>query len=358
MAVDSNGLSDTELVVDSSGLSDVCSKWSSDIASADLGSIDVSGSFSALTQNGIGVGYIESLQNALKSSDRLALSISKLISSAAEDQTNADKSGTNKSNTSGSVRTTGGGTSGSRGTRGSNSGTTVTTASTQANNSTADTNINTGADNKKVELEQKDQITLVTNLQSIIDGSIYDYLFDTNYASKIKETLLSSPKLSDDLKQKISQMDQNELQVQLKNIYVSGESVSDFSKIIVTIFDSDLKNSSYNSKISDSAKNIADVYTFIAKQSNYQEQLKEVYFGTSQISKVDDNVVLFTRSFVDTLATASNVSYENILNDSKYQESLLIEIEDLSNTFAVIDAAKTEGSSTYDKLYSNLIIKE
>ena len=354
MANDANGLSDTELVVDSSGLSDVCSKWNSDILAADLGSLDISGAFSALTQNGIGTNYISSLENALKSSDRLAISITKLISSVAEEQTTADKSGTTRSTSAGSVKTTGSG----GGYRGSNSGAAVTTSNTEANNSSANTNINTETENKVVKLEQGDQITLVTALQSIIDGSIYEYLFDTNYSSKIKEALLSAPNLSDDLKQKISQMDQNELQVELKNIYISGESVSDFSKIIVTIFDNDLKNNFKNATVSDSAKNIADVYDFISKQSNYQEQLKEVYFGSSQIKEVDDNVIIFTRNFVDTLATASNVSYENILNDSKYKDSLLIEIKDLANTFSVIDAAKQEGNATYNTLYSNLIIKE
>ena len=66
----SNELSDTTLKVNSNELSQVCSSWNSLVLSMDLGSLDLNGEFSALTENGVGVNYISSLKNALERSER------------------------------------------------------------------------------------------------------------------------------------------------------------------------------------------------------------------------------------------------------------------------------------------------
>lgn len=354
----SEQLSDKDLSYDVSNLSEACSNWNKAVMSADLGSIDVSGSFSALTQNGIGVGYIASLQTALQQSDKLALNISSLISATAQEQADVDNSSADESdnlsyNTYAGTSSGGGGGGGIVPSSGS-----VDTGSYASDNTDKDTEIKEDADTKTAELTNDDYVSIVKEFQNIFNGELYDYLFSTDSATKIKEKLLSSPNLSTDLKQKISEMDENEIQTNLKSIYVSGAMVSDFSKIIVTIFDNDLKNNFNSATIFDSSKSIADVYSFLSKQTDFQEQLKEIYFGSTSIEKVDNNVIYLTRNFVDTVATASNVSYEDILSNSKYQDALLSEIKDLANTFSVIEGAKALGNETKSTLYSNIIIKE
>lgn len=348
----SSQLSDKDLSVDVSSLTEACNSWNSAVMAADLGSIDVSGSFSALTSNGIGAGYIASLQTALQQSDKLAMNISSLISASAQEQEDADESGAEESEDSSysSYSVTPGGGS-------SNNGN-VNTGSYESNNSNEDLNINEKAETETAQLTNDDYVSIVKEFQNIFNGELYEYLFNTDSASVIKEKLLSSPNISDDLKQKISNMDQNEIQTNLKSIYTSGAMVSDFSKIIVTIFDNDLRNNFKNATIFDSSKSIADVYSFLSKQTNFQDQLKEIYFGSSTLQKVDDNVIYFTRNFVDTVATASNATYEEILSDSKYKDTLLSEIKDLSNTFSVIEGTKTLGDEAKKTLYSNIIIKE
>lgn len=365
--IDSSQLSDVELSVNASGLIDACSKWNSDVLNADLGSIDISGSFSSLTQNGVGVGYVESLKNALQKSDKLALNISKLVSTTADDQYSADTKAASYSGSNSYASYSGGRKSGGYSAEDSSSAVVassgassgaVDTGSYEADNTNSNLEIKQDADTKVAELSNEENVEMVNEFKSIIDGNVFDYLFNTNYSSKIKEQLLSSPKLSDDLKPKIATMDENEIQVLLKDMCISGEAISDFSKIIITIYDNDLRNNFKGATVFDSAKSISDVYSFLAKQSNYQNLLKELYFGTSLIDNVDDNVIVFTRNFVDTLATASNVSYEDILNDEKYKESLLFEVKDLATSFGVMDAANKAGADIASKLYSNIVIKE
>ena len=356
---DSSNLSDVDLSLNTSSLGDASNDWNKSVVDTNIGSIDVAGSFSALTQNGIGVGYISSLENALKKSDKLAINISKLIITTAADQEAADNSGAKES--SETTYATYAGTRSSGGGGGTYSGTTsgpVSTGSYDEDNKDKDVDIKKEDETETVELTEGDQVNIIKEFQSIFNGELYDYLFETSNATKIKEKLLSSPNISEDLKKKISQMDENEIQVNLKSIYVSGAMVSDFSKVIITIFDNDMKNNLTNETALNSSGSLKSVYSFLAKQSNFQEGLSEIYHGSSKIEKVDDSVIAFTRNFIDTVATASNTTYDDILTNSKYKETLLSEIQDLSNTFSVIEGAKTLGGDTASKLYSSIIIKE
>ena len=369
-----SGLSDKDISMDTGVLSKISSEWSTAVSSANLGSVDVSGQFSSLTQNGVAVGYLTSLKNALEKIEKTALKIANLVATTASDQEAADESGKNKSNQSTPRTTSGGNRGGNYG--GSNN--------SSANNSDKNTDIKSDQntdikseddpstidkkddkdleikddETKKVELDETEVIAMATSLQSIIEGKEYDYLFDTSFASQIKEQLLKSPNLTDDLKAKIAEMDENEVQVFLKEMYLSGEGVSDFSKIIITIFDNDLRQSNSGSTVEGSAKSISAVYNYLKGQSNLQEQLKDLYYGTTDIDGADDDVIRFTRSFIDTVATATNTTYEEVLKDSKYQETLSAEVQDISKTFTTIDVASKAGAATASVLCSNLIIKE
>lgn len=425
-----NELSDVELVIDSSGLSDICAKWNQAILKNDLSSINVINDYSDLTQNEVGVNYIPSLDNALKRTDKLTLSINKLITTALEEQRNADSSGKKRSDdtiVASGINSNGAGSTN----RGSDSANVVTTTGTEANNKNLDIAVNADAnidsvktnDNSEVEgkeniqintnqdidsqeidststidgkedfkiinnqniniqefdststidgkkdfkiiknneiedfkLEEKETIELVSSLQSIFEEDASNFIFDDSYADEIKKVLLTLPNISKDLKDKILEMDEKELQVLLRDMCVSGKSVSDFSKIIVTIFETDLKNN-YNKKLSECADSIADVYRTLAKQDNFQEELKNIYNGNIG-NEIASEVIVFTRDFVDTLAVSSNVSSDDILRNPKYGDTLLVEIKDLSNTLSIINEAENLGKKTAAALYSNIIVKE
>ena len=44
-------------------------------------------------------------------------------------------------------------------------------------------------------------------------------------------------------------MDENELKVALSDVFASGKTISDFSRVIISIFDEDLKNDFKNATI-------------------------------------------------------------------------------------------------------------
>ena len=353
----SNVDSDTTLVVDSTALADVCTEWKAKISSVDLSSIDINGTFSALIDCGIGSNYFSSLKTALERSDKLANNIVKLIALSASEQTEEDnKSAALASNNTygqASYERTGSGESAVSRVSSSNVGNYQVTT----DNNEKDANIENDNETQKIELDTSEENELAASLLSINDGKLLDNINEEDGISKIKKEILASPNISDNLKEKILNMDENELKTIIFNILESGELISDFSKSLVTVFDNDLKNNYENSTIYDSAESISQIYDFVSKERDFQDQIKELYLGTSNIEKVDDNVITLTRSFVDLLASANAVSYEDILYDTKYQSNLLEGIEDIKKTFYLLSIVNNcNDDDKTSKLSSNIII--
>ena len=348
-----NADSDTKLKLNSSVLTTACSSWNSTISSVGLSSIDVNSTFSALMDCGVGTSFFPSLSASLKSLDTLTTSISSLISTTVSQQEETD----NKAAEEASNNTYGNSTYDRTSSGGAAAVETVNKTDTgdyDVDNKKNDVSIKEDNKTDSVELDTIEQNELAAALSSIYDEDTPTNWATAEDASVVKEQLLESPNISDDVKEKIAEMDENEVQTTLTNILSSGDTVSDFSKTVISVFDNDLKNNFKNATIYDSADSIAKVFNYISKEKNAQQALKELYFGTSIIDKVDDNVVTFARSFVDLMATANNVSYEDILNDSKYQEDLIEEMEDISKSFFALSTAKDSGVSS--ELYSNVII--
>lgn len=357
MANNSSQLSDSDYSINANQLSEDTANWNNVVNSTNIGSNNVTSVFAPLIQNGVGSGYFSSLDSALKKSDRLALNISNLIATTASEQTSAD---TSAAKTSSNIRTTASSArSGGSSNGGGSTNYSTSTASYDVSNTGSDLEVKTDAEDskKEVELTDEEEIKMLEELQSILDNELFAMLFETDDASKLKEKLLNSPNISADLKEKISSMDQNEIQTKIKDMCIKGKTVSNFSKIIITIYDNDLKKNFENATIFDSSDSIAEVYKFLAKAENPQESLSALYEGESIIDKVDDNVVNFTRNFVDTLATAANVDYKDILSKEEYKSTLAEEIKDLSNTYSLIDSLKSKDEKYANSLYQNIIIK-
>lgn len=362
MANNNSQLSDSDYSINANQLSEDTANWNNAVNSTNIGSINVTSVFAPLIQNGVGSGYFSSLDSALKKSDRLALNISNLIATTASEQTSADTSAAQASSnirTAASAARSSGGSSGGGSSSGGSTNYSTSTASYDVSNTGSDLEVKTDAEDskKEVQLTDEEEIKMLEELQSILDNELFAMLFETDDASKLKEKLLNSPNISADLKEKISSMDQNEIQTKIKDMCIEGKTVSNFSKIIITIYDNDLKKNFENATIFDSSDSIAEVYKFLAKAENPQESLSALYSGESIIDKVDDNVVNFTRNFVDTLATAANVDYKDILTNEEYKATLAEEIKDLSNTYSLIDSLKSKDEKYANSLYQNIIIK-
>ena len=355
MAINSNNqLSDVDLEVGTGQLSELSSKWNSDVLNTGLSSLNINGAFSALMGQGVGTQYIESLENAIKKAEQNALNISKIIAATAQEQDAADQKAATISKQNSYSSFTGGTSRVSTGT----SSITNTGSYTEKENVTAEMP-EKEEDTEKKELTNEEVIKIVEEFQSINNGSLYDILFNKDFASKLKEQLLASPNLSEDTKKILMEMDPKTIQVNLQNILLSGETITGFSKIVVTIFDNKLGKRSQKVTLFDISKNISDVYSKLAEDVNYQETLYKIYTGDVSRDEIDDETILFTRDFVDSLAASSDATYQEVLTQSKHKESLEVGIKDIANTFAILRGAKESGDTAVSsKLYSSIIVKE
>ena len=351
--------SDGKIKINSEAIASACSEFDSKVKSVNLSGFDL-GPFSALSECGIGTGYLSSLKNALERVDKLSSNLAKLIESTAyaqEDRDNAGAkaAGNNSYGNASYDRGGGGGSSSGDDAVGAVSG--IDPGSTTIGKPKEKVEINKGKNEKQIELETSEEVELVEALQSIKPETLANW-DDRDSISKIKKELLKSPNLSDDLKEKIANMDENELKVALSDVFASGKTISDFSRVIISIFDEDLKNDFKNATIYDSADKIKNVLDYVSKQKDFQNEIKEIYLGASENKDVDEHAIILVRSYVDLLATTNNVSYEDILNDSKYQSTLLEDIEDLKDTFYVLSITKDGNNNTKSELSSSILLKK
>ena len=345
-------LSTQDLIENTSALTNLSSDWNKSVMDAGLSSLDISGAFSSLTGQGVAVQYVESLQNAINKIEKNAFDISSIISQTATEQDEIDRKAAAESNNKPyNSYIHGGGGSGYSG-NSSSSG-----SNDYGDKENPDTTINPGGDPQKVELTEDEKIKLVEEFQALFDGNLYDVLFNKNFASKVKEKLLASPNLSKEIKEVLLKMDKNEVQVMLQKMYLSGDQISGFSKMVVTVFDKNLKERDEKTDIYDAAENISKTYSDMADKDDFQDTIKDLYNGIAPIGEVDDNTIYFTRDFVDTLAETARVTPEEILTSAGFKDDLSTSIKDIANTFAVLRGAKDCDSKISSSLYSNIIIK-
>lgn len=366
-------LSEETLVVKSDGINDVCSNWSSSISSLNLGSINVAGTFAPLTENGIATGLIPSLAEAIKKLESSSQEISGTITSLVEEQQDIDTRGESDASNRTAFNTTGGG-----GTRGSNSTVETSYDETENNELVEDfknenenvemddeeaisaaaslEKLRTEFDNEITKLDDDSQIGFINDLINISGHSLSELLYDEKYSQYLKEKVLNSVYLTDDLKSIIAQMDENEVQVCIKNMLTNGDAITDFSKIVLTVFESSLNSNTSDYLSSQKADELFSSLSNIS-EDKVQEGLSNLYMGNVDDS-VSNEVIYFTRNYIDVLATAENTTSEDILSNSKYKEILDVCTKDLKKTFSYLKASNGLGQEVSKDLCSKLMIEE
>lgn len=366
-------LSEETLVVKSDGINDVCSNWSSSISSLNLGSINVAGTFAPLTENGIATGLIPSLAEAIKKLESSSQEISGTITSLVEEQQDIDTRGESDASNRTAFNTTGGG-----GTRGSNSTVETSYDETENNELVEDfknenenvemddeeaigaaaslEKLRTEFDDEIMKLDDDSQIGFINDLINISGRSLSELLYDEKYSQYLKEKVLNSVYLTDDLKNIIAQMDENEVQVCIKNMLTNGDAITDFSKIVLTVFESSLNSNTSDYLSSQKADELFSSLSNIS-EDRVQEGLSNLYMGNVDDS-VSNEVIYFTRNYIDVLATAENTTSEDILSNSKYKETLDVCTKDLKKTFSYLKASNGLGQEVSKDLCSKLMIEE
>ena len=353
-----NGAKDSTLEIYPDG---VCEQWKSDILSVDIGSVDVTGSFSALTSAGIAVAYVPSLKTALESIETSLLSASNMIKSAVDEQEEVDNLYDDK--TRGRNSYGGGGGGGSSGGGGTNESAVGSTEPTQTDeNKEKDLTINKDFIDKINELDSSSYIKFLQALSSISPDKLTEMLLQEELAADLKETLLASPYLDADLKKIIMEMDQNELQVSLRALIVEDTHLTDGTKEIIYAYTEMLKSETYSTD-----KNLSTGAVFLTQvddifdtidgaldDSDSMEKLTSVYDGDVD-EKTKGCAVNFVRSAMDTIAEKNNITASTLLEDSSYKNLVENQVNELSKSLAFFKFTNTLGSENSLAIYENMM---
>ena len=338
MANNTDGLSDKTIKQNSAEIRDACSNWSEGVSSAALGSIDVTGIFSPLVENGIAVSYIPSLKSALESVDGVATSLISIIGANVDEQEDIDRKTKDKvsGGSSGNYKNYGSGSGGGGGAVAS--GGAPSSGDYDVKDVDNDLDVKKEFNDYISKLDSYKELDFISGFNSILGTDAYKLLYSEEYSALLKKKILSSPNVDADLKKIISKMDQNEVQTLLRDLLVKNADVSDFSQMIVSKFDSEFKEEFKDSTTSASFENIAKTYTDLTKKANIQGDLTKLYLG--DVDKADDYSIAFTRTLVDTLSEQSGVSYEELLSDTRYNDVLKDAVVDIAKTFTTLNISK------------------
>lgn len=384
-------LSDENIVIKSDSLSGISSEWASGVSNLNIGSIDVMGTFSPLMDNGIGTGLFPSIDSSIKSLLSSVSSVASSVSNYVDNQQNVDRSGTNAAKNRTSFNS-GGGTS-------SNYSNTTTFNETGKNglndnfndaqeiHDTDEESIidkenleeeKTDAENEEIDsadvnvdldpelipiykeirdcvlgMDEYTQIEFINELCNISsEEELKELLYDEEYAKVLKDKLLNNI-TSKELISIIEDLDPSQIQKAMKELLVNGETISDFSKAVFTVFE----NSNEDANVSDSSSDLFKAYSSIVDDDNLQEQLSYLYDGNLD-SKNSETVTSFTRNLVDTISAATNVSSSDLLSKSEYSSLISDCAKDVTKSFSYLNASFKMGSDAMNSLHSNVTIKE
>ena len=341
-SIDKNQLSDVDLELNTSQLSDLSSRWNNEIMSLGLSSLNIKGTFSALIGQKIGSNYITSLENAIKKVEDNAINIARIIGDTANEQSELDERNAKQSEQNNYNYYANNGYNGNNNNTGDYTG-----------KENGDLKLNEDKNTDAISLTDESKISLVTEFKSIYDGDMYDALFNEEFAETLKKQLLESPNINEDTKKILMEIDPKVIQVYLRNILSSGESISGVSKLVATVFSQTLDKLGKKETLFDASKNISIIFAKLSKDDNFMDTLNKIYNDEFKSDEIEDNTIYFTRDFVDTLSASTGVSHDELLTNAKYKESLKECVNEVSNTFAII-----RGSNNSSELYSNIIVYE
>ena len=368
-------LSDVTLEVHPDNLSDVCKEWEAKILSIDLSSIKVTTTFAPLTGAGVAASYIPSLETALSKAENTLLSISKTIKSAAdqhsgvEQPTGSGSGGYNGGSNyyGGNGNNNGDGTSSETPTGGSDYQFEIptvitTTPTTTVEPPTKDVTINTEFVSKVSELDTESYVKFMTVLGTIANGNLLGYISDVNLAPNLKKAILESPYLDSDLKEILSKMDENEVQVTLQSILTDKDAISDTSKCIIYKYTQSLSKDT-NIDILKVSKEIQffnqvdDLFNTLSSvivKENLQQNLLSIYDGDVD-SQISAESIEFVRTSIDYLAELNNVSYEELLINKDYSDLIKNEFEELTKALSYFRTVNTMGTEASQLIYANVM---
>lgn len=356
--------------------------WKSAYQGSGISDIDVESAFSALVNAGVATAYVPSLKKALSKAENSVLQTIKTLETLSNEQEGTDNNWNNNASnyTGGNRRTPSGGTT----TSGTPTGTTDPSETTKKTDK--EVSVNTDFIDKVKDLSVEDYSTLMTALGSVKNDELLSYLVDPDQATKLKEYLLKEVNLPKDLKQAVSEMDENELQLTLMSLLTDEATIPDLSKDVVYRYTEELSKRGDLSVSEMSTYFYYNVDTFsdvidAALAGDTQQILVDIYQGNEvtddtlgklinkDLSSTDPSVAAiaksqseavidFVRSSVDKICEKNNTNYETLLTDSSKKGILEEGLNDISKGLSYFKAVSSLGSEASEILFKSFVLKD
>ncbi len=351
-------LSDVTLELKPDNINDICNTWEISVKEAGLESIDVRSIYKPLVDNGVGISYFECLHNSFEAVNNLMLSTINTIKQTSEEQVDISNQFTDNYDNQKNYGNYGGYGGSSYGSE--DSGSNNTNIEVPVNNVPQDkVTINKDFVDKINKLDNNSYISFMTALSSISKDKLLDLIVDKSSASILKKSLLESPNLSDDLKEIISKLDENELQVTLQSILTDNVNLTDLSKEIIYNYTESLAQSTNLdilkvTKETQFFKNVDELFNKmneLSNKSNANEELLNIYDGSSD----NENITDFVRVAIDTLAKKNNIDYENLLTNETYNTKIKDELRNLSKSLAYFKTINKFGTDAAELIYKTIL---
>ena len=275
------------LILNTSGMNNVCSDFKSKISSVDLTGIDVTSIFEPFTSVGVLTGYVPSLKNALASINDNSVSLINIMKNLVETQSVIDK-GTQAGAETDYFRgqSTGGGRSG-RGSSGTHS---------------------TGVDDGKSTIDINDSTAEDPSVQLEVGLNEMELYFESILNGDVKITDVAESITFDILQRIIS-----EKNIELREL-ITGEN---------------------NDEVIDCVEEISQEYLRLFESEDLRTNLLAIYNGDVPDTMSTD-FMNSIRNAVDIMALNKGVAVETLLTDNQYESYLNEEINRASNTVSEV----------------------
>lgn len=226
---------------------------------------------------------------------------------------------------------------------------------------------------EQLEIENIDGIiTSITNISS--DKGIDQILLDDTLSAGLKETLLASPYITEELKQILISLDNETIRKTLLSI-MKGETfdVFELNELNVGITYSYLmqvageKGMTIDQLLNDPQllKSTLGDFDEVAKvieqwqtlsPNDCQTKLLDVYDGNG-VGELKNTTVNVVRSFVDYLSDATDIVYEELLTDNKYAEVLKTATQQFAKSSVFMSSISNYNDNVLSEVTTNLFDK-
>ena len=345
-----------EMVLNTTGVSNVCSTYKGKISSIDLGSIDVTAAFEPFTSLGILTSYVPSLKDALSSIQDNCNSLCSILENLVSTQSAIDTSGQQAAGTG--YFNDYGGSSGGGTNYGGSSGGSTSSGGTQT--TTTDNGQQTvGVESPDVEQSVQKLTTddgFMKSLLSIATTSP-SAITSEERASYLKELLKIKNQNNDSVTEVIDSLDPTVLQQYLQKILNGELPITDISQSVTfDILESIAKSTNTELVNLFKGDNLEDLRTKVAEIANeyltlfnsndLNTELLAVYDGT-KADTLGEDFTTSIRTTVDMIALNKDVTAEELLSNNDYNGYLHEQITSVVSALNEVKAVCTKSDSEF-----------